>query len=802
MKYGHFSDDGREFIITSHSPPRPWINYLSNERFCALCSHTGGGYSFFQSAGYDRILGEYPSLVVLRDRPGRYIYLRDADHPEKVWSLTWQPMMVEPESFEAAHGQGYTRVRSRYHGIEGEVTYFVPGNDDCGIWWLKLRNDSAETRNLNVFFYADWCLGNYVFHLTEHAFAELFTRTWVEDGVIYATTTYWNKPTLDGSSPNEAWDKIAFVAGDFRVDGFDCSEEDFVGMYRDWSNPIAVARGACSNSLANGRAAAGALQHNLTLAPREERELTVILGVAFDREGVKRTVAKYRQPGAQRQALEQVRAYWDSYLSRVVVKSCDPKFDLSLNIWNKYQAWMTARWARMHSYYIGGGSITGFRDAWQDLLGVLPNDPEWCRRRVEYLLRHQFSDGSTLHNWDPRTDLGVKTGHSDDPLWLALGMVFYLKETGDYGILDTQVPFYEGLPGTVYDHIVRAIDYTLGRFSPRGLPLIGAADWNDAFDFVGRQGRGESVMVAAHLCWMLREVGDLAKRRGDARRAHRYATEHTLLSDRVNDLCWDGEWYIRATTDSGRVIGSARSEGGRIHLNAQTWAVISGIASKERGLQAMDAVYKHLDTPYGPCLFRPAYSEPDPEIGIITRFAPGTKENATIFNHPVCWAIFAECALGRGDHAYELWRKTSFLTRCEEPDIYKAEPYVYSEYVCGPDSDRFGQGEFTWVTGTAAWMWRACLDLLVGVRPTWDGLLVAPCMPSQWERVELTRSFRKARYHIVIEKGKGVCCGEVEITCDGERLDGNIIPAHDDGLDHEVRVKVKPLTAVALEAQK
>ncbi|UCH33590.1 MAG: glycosyl transferase family 36 [Armatimonadota bacterium] len=791
-KYGRFSDDGREFIITSHSPPRPWINYLSNENYCALCSHTGGGYSFYQSAGYDRILGEYPSLVVLRDRPGRYIYVHDADDPKQCWGMTWQPTMVKPERFEAAHGQGYTRVRSLYYDIEGEVTYFVPRADGVEVWLVKLTNVGDRQRNFNLFFYADWCLGNYVHHLTEHAFAELFTESWFEDGIIHATSRHWNKPTLDGAPPNERWDKIAFLGGDFRVDGYDCSEEAFIGMYRSWHCPIAVERGACSNSLANGRAAAAALQHNLSLAPGEEKELTVVLGVAFDPNGVKRLVAKYREPATAARELERVKAYWDSYLSRVQVKTPDPKFDLSVNIWNKYQAWVTARWARMDSYYIGGGSITGFRDSWQDILGVLPNDAQWSRHRVEYLMRHQYSDGSCLHNWDPRTETGVKTGHSDDPLWLALGMVCYLKETGDYGILEARVPFHDGQEGTVYEHIVRGVDYTLSRFSPRGLPLMEAADWNDGFDFVGRLGRGESVMVAAHLCWMLAEVGELARRHGDERRARRYATERALLADRVNDLCWDGEWYIRATTDDGRVLGTSREKQGKIYLNAQSWPVLADVAPRERGMRCMDAVAEHLDTQYGPCLFLPAYDEPDPEIGIITRFAPGTKENGTIFNHPVVWAMLAECALGRGDRAYEFWRKTSFLTRSEEPDVYKAEPYVYSEYVCGPDSTDFGQGEFSWVTGTAAWMWHACVGLIVGVRPDWDGLRIHPCMPSEWERVEVTRPFRNATYHIIIDKPKGICCGEVELTCDGEKLDGNLIPPHEDSEVHEVRAVVRP----------
>jgi len=792
MRYGHFSDDGREFIVTAHSPPRPWINYLSNEHYCALCSHTGGGYSFFESAGYDRVLGEYPSLVVLRDRPGRYIYVRDADNPARCWGLTWQPTMLEPERWESGHGQGYTWARSLYFDLEGEVTYFVPRQDNVELWLVKVRNAGGQPRHFNLFFYADWALGNYAQHLTEHAFAELFTVTWFDDGIIHATSRYWEKPTLDGSPPNEAWDKIAFFAGDFRVDGFDSSEENFIGMYRSWHCPIAVERGSCSNTAANGRAAAAALQHNLSLAPGEEQQLTAILGVAYDEEGVRRLVRKYRAAGQAQAALGQVKAYWDSYLSRVQVKTPDPRFDLSVNIWNKYQAWVTARWSRMDSYYIGGGSIIGFRDSWQDLLGVLPNDPAWCRQRVHYLLRHQFSDGSCLHNWDPRTETGAKTGHSDDPLWLALCMVFYLKETGDYGILDTRIAYQDGVEGTAYEHIVRAVDHVLGRFSPRGLPLMGAADWNDGLNYVGRDGRGESVMIAGHLCWVLSEVGPLAARRGDERRARRYATESALLADRVNDLCWDGEWYVRATTDEGRVLGSSRNDDGRIYLNAQTWCVMSGIATDERKTRCMESVEKHLETPYGPCLFLPAYREPDPEIGIITRFAPGYKENGTIFNHTVCWTIIAECALGRGDRAYDLWRRTSFLTRGEEPDVYKAEPYVYSEYVCGPDSDTFGQGEFSWVTGTAAWMWRACLDWILGVKPTWDGLMIDPCMPGDWEHAEVTRPFRGATYHIVIDKPQGICCGDVELTCDGKQLEGNVIHAHADSARHEVVAVMRP----------
>jgi cellobiose phosphorylase len=444
----------------------------------------------------------------------------------------------------------------------------------------------------------------------------------------------------------------------------------------------------------------------------------------------------------------------------------------------------------MDSYYVGGGSIVGFRDSWQDMLAILPNDLEWARQRVIYMLEHQFPDGSTLHNWDPLTNIGVKTGHSDDPMWLVLGVIEYLKESGDLVFLDEAVRYYDTGAETVRQHVLRALDYTLAHMSERGIPLIMAADWNDGLDYIGRQGRGETTMVAAHLAWMLREVSMLLWFTGSDAIAQKYSEERDKLIRNINEHLWDGDWYIRGTRDDGEAFGSARNIEGQIYLNAQSWPVLAGATPRNRGIRAMDSVKKHLDTDYGPALFLPAYTEPDPKIGIITRFAPGTKENGTIFCHPVAWAIMAECVLGRGDRAYEIWKTTSFIKRGTEPDIYKAEPYVYVEYVHGPDSASYGLGEFSWLTGTAAWMWKVSIDWILGVRAELRGLLIDPCIPADWDGFKVTRRFRRAVYDIEVINPDHVNMGVSEIIVDGKPWESHLLPVFSDGKTHKIEVRM------------
>jgi cellobiose phosphorylase len=789
MDYGHFSDDGREYIITRPDPPRPWINYLSNGRYCALCSHTGGGHSFYETSGYNRITREYPPLVLHRDRPGRYVYVRDQETGQ-YWSANWQPVRTDGGRFEARHGMGYTAVEYSYSDIDAKITYFVPPRDDVEVWMVRLRNGSDKPRKLQVFPFVEWDLANYAYNLAEAAFSSLFNESSLEDGIIFVSTRFWNITSPGGGNPNARWDKFAFMTTSLKVDGFDCFDEAFMGTYNDYIAPRAVVEGKCAGSQGNGQEIVGAFQHDFELAPGEEIKFVVLVGVAYRKDDARALKGRYDSWDEAERALTEVSVYWDNYLSRTLCQTPDADFDLSFNIWNKYQAWVTSRWSRMDSYYIGGGSIIGHRDSWQDMLAILPNDLEWARSRVMYLLEHQFPDGSTLHNWDPLTNIGVKTGHSDDPMWLVLGVLEYLKESGDLVFLDEAVRYYDTGAETVRQHVLRAIDYTLAHMSDRGIPLIMAADWNDGLDYVGRQGRGESTMVAGHLAWMLREIAALLWFTGNDTLAQKYVEERDKLIRNTNEHLWDGEYYIRGTRDDGEAFGSSRNIEGKIYLNAQSWLVIAGAAPRKRGARAMDSVERHLLTKYGPALFLPAYREPDPKLGIISRFAPGTKENGTVFNHPVAWAIMAECILGRGDRAYELWKTTSFITRGREPEVYKAEPYAYCEYVHGPDSVNYGQGEFSWLTGTAAWMWKVCMDWILGVRPELRGLLVDPCIPSAWDGYRLTRRFRRATYEIEVTNPEHVSIGIAEITVDGEKWESHLLPVFSDGRTHVVTVRM------------
>lgn len=785
-EYGHFSEDGREYVVTRPDTPRPWVNYLSNEKFCSICSQTGGGYSFFETSGYNRITKEYPPLELFADRPGRFIYLRDAETGE-YWNANWQPVARSGTTWESRHGVGYTSFTSKHSEIESRVTYFVPRKDDAEIWMVSLKNAGDRPRKLTSFAFAEWSLANYAFNLTEAAFSQLFNEIRYEEGIVFATTRYWNvTPTGGGGNPNLRWDKYAFFTSSEPPLAFDCLEESFIGLYRSWQNPIAVELGRCSNSLGDGREIVAALQHAVELQPGEETHLVFMLGVVYNKEDAFRLKDRYEHWEEAEHSLREVHQYWDDYLTRTTCETPDPKFCVSFNIWNKYQAWITSRWSRMDSYYIGGSSIIGHRDSWQDMLAILPNDLEWCRQRVLYLLEHQFPDGSTLHNWDPLTNIGVKTGHSDDPLWVVMGIIEYIKESGDFGFLDEPAAYYDGGSETVTQHLIHALDYSLSRMSARHIPLIEAADWNDGLDQIGRQGRGESTMVAEHLAWMLLEATELFRKLGRSDIAERYEAAREEVVSATNEHLWDGEWYARGTRDDGQAFGTKACEAGKMYLNAQSWAILGRLARDGRANECMDAVMSQLDTEYGPALFLPAYEQPNPKIGIITRFAPGTKENGTIFNHPVCWAIMALCMLRRGDQAYEMWRKTSFMTRGEEPDIYKAEPYVYAEYVTGPDSCCFGQGEFTWMTGTAAWMSKVCLEWILGIRPQLDGLLIDPCVPSAWDEFKIERRFRNARYVIKVENPDHVQKGVRSVSMDGETLSSNLIADARDGQTHEV----------------
>jgi cellobiose phosphorylase len=794
-EYGEFSSQGNEYIIYRPDTPKPWVNFITNGQYCAHISQTGGGHSFTDDAAYNRLTREISGDNLIEDRPGRYIYIRDNDTGE-YWGLTWQPVMKKPDHFEARHGIGYTTVQSSYDGIDGSVTYFVPLEDPCEIWQVNLNNFTERKRRLSIFIFVEWELGVRQENIAESAFNDLFNDMIFKSNTIFATKRRWRTVEKAGMY----WDKVAFLTMDHEVDSFDCMKERFTGMYGDIIAPKAVVEGKCSRSQGLGHRAVGVLQKNITLGPKGPAHFNVIMGAGYTNPEAKsfvqaqnsgirhamKIVEKYKKPRAIETAFEQVKKRWEEYNSHVLAKTPDELFDYSFNYWNKYQAWVTSHWSLMDTYYIGGAGTIGFRDMSQHILGIMPNDLALARTRLNELLGFQFKEGRTVHSWDKLTRRGAVTNHSDDPQWLVTAVVFFLKESGDLSFLKEDIDYYDHGSGSVLQHVIRAMDYTLKNLSTRHLPFRMTADWNDALDGE-REGKGESQMVACQVCYNIRELCPILDAAGEHELVHRYQRFYEKIKEAVNKHFWDGSWYNRGTANDRTLIGSKRSKYNKIDINAQSWAVMAGIAQNSRATKAMDAVWKHLNTKYGPAMFLPAYQHPEEKYGVISQFTPGTKENGAIFNHPVSWAVIAEAMLGRGDHAYKFWKETNFAYRGSEPELYRVEPYVYAEFVYGPEHPEFGRGSFTWATGSASWFWRACLDYILGLQPVLGGLKIDPCLPRDWRLAEVTRKFRGAEYHIRIQNPFRINKGVDRILVDGVRITGTVIQPFKSGV-HFVEV--------------
>jgi len=779
-KYGHFSPNGREYIVTRPDTPRPWINYLTNGRFTSLCSATGGGFSFYIDPGLNRLTRAIPGDTTLNDRPGRYIYVRDNDSGE-YWSANWQPVMAKPEFWEARIGLGYNKISSINKKIQTDITYFVPLDENLEIWDLTIKNLSDKKRKISVTSYVEWVLGSFSKDLNDRNFDSLFNDVYYKDNVIFATKRSWDRP----DKRDLPWGYWAYMGGSEEFECFDCVKEDFVGQYRYLSNPIAIEKGFCQTGYGESEDAIASLTKMLELAPGEEKKMHFVLGIEEKREDIEKKKKEFTKRSFVEEKFRKLNKFWDDYIGKLTIKTPEPEFNLSVNIWNKYQAYIASQIGEMISFYIGAGSW-GFRDEAQHIYGVLPIDQTFVKEKIIELLEHQLEEGNSVHAWNRLTNEGFITNHSDDPQWLVLIVLNYLKETGDLKLLKKRVKYFDKGSATVLEHLLKALDYTLYHVSPNGIPLRRTADWNDALAG-GHFQKGESLMVANQVAWNILEIVPILSVIGKKKKAAEYLNIYDHLKKTINERFWDGEWFIRATDDEGRYIGTKKNHEGKIHINGQTWPVISRIATGERALKAMDSLWKYLMTKYGALTFTPSYTKKNAYLGIISQFAPGTKENATIFSHPNAWVIVAETILGRGDKAYEAWRRTSFLTRGKEPDIFKVEPYVYPEYSYGPESPHFGLGSYSWMTGSAAWFFRACTDYILGVRPTLDGLLIDPCIPKEWDSFEMKRNFRGATYYIKVKNPFRVSKGVQTIKVNGKKINGNLLPVQKNG-EYEVEV--------------
>lgn len=787
-KYGYFTADGREFVITRPDTPRPWVNVICNGDYGMTETQTGSGFSWRDNSNLSRVTRWDQDLI--RDSWGKYIYIRD-NETKKFWSATWKPMMPKFDFFEVRHGQGYSVLTSRLNDVTTEKTVFVDTEEPVEIWKVTLKNESNKKRKLSVFTYFDWLLGNWAD--THREFHKTFIETSFDkkNGMIYGLKRAPLVPAFISTGMVEK-PLQGFHASFPKPVGFDGYKEGFLGMYNDPNAPQVVIDGKSKNTEGKWGDAAGSLQVDVELAPKGEQTVVFLLGSPNTKEHAVQIIKKYANPKAADQELSKVKALWDTFVNATNVETPDESLNFMTNVWMKYQAISARIWARCAYYQSSGGY--GYRDQLQDCQIFFSTKPELAKKQILLHAEQQFPDGTVYHWWHHGTGMGAITHCSDDLLWLDFITLNYLDETNDYGLLDVKAKFLpdpktkEVTEGTMYDHLCRSIDKVFTRFSDRGLPLIGECDWNDGLSHVGTKWKGETVWLAHFFYGILTRFAPICEQRGDKSRAQNYTKRAQALKDAVNKYCWDGEWYWRATKDNGEILGSKDCKQGRIFLNANTWSVICGSATPERGKQAMESVRKILYKKYGPLLFTPGYSVTDPSIGYITRYAPSVRENGGLYTHAGTWAIQAECIMRDGDRAYEVYKSFNPAQRGLEPDTYACEPYVTPGNVDGPDSPFNGRGGWTWYTGSGAWYAVVVLNWMLGLRPVKEGLLMDPVIPKKWPGFKAKRLFRGATYKVecINKNGKGQ--GVTEVIVDGKKISGNIVPAFKDGKEHTVKV--------------
>ena len=808
MKYGHFDDVRREYVITTPKTPYPWINYLGNEAFFGLISNTGGGYSFYKDAKLRRITRfRYNSVPI--DNGGRYFYINDGGD---VWSHTWKPMKKELSFYECRHGLGYSIFTGERNGIKVEQLAFVPNGENAEIHRLKVKNTSNDTKEFKLFSFVEWCLWDAQDDTTN--FQRNFSTGEVEvvDSTIYHKTEY-----------KERRNHYAFYSVNAPIAGYDTDRDSFVGLYNGFEAPDSVMNGECKNSVASGWSPIASHQLNITLAPNEEKDFIFTLGYIENEDSEKweskgiinkkpaeALMARFATSEAVDAAFNELKASWDGLLSSYTLESDDEKLNRMVNIWNPYQCMVTFNMSRSASYFESGiGRGMGFRDSNQDLLGFVHQIPERARERIIDIASTQFEDGGCYHQYQPLTKKGnndIGSGFNDDPLWLILGTTAYIKESGDFGILDEMVPFDndENNKATLFDHLRVSLDHVTNNLGPHGLPLIGRADWNDclnlncfsstpgeSFQTTENQDGGvaESVFIAGMYVMIGKEYVALCEELGNASEAARATMEVKKMEENILTHGYDGEWFLRAYDFYGNKIGSNENEEGKIFIESQGFCTMAGVG-KETGeaKKALDSVKEYLDTDYGIVLNSPAFTTYHIEMGEISTYPAGYKENAGIFCHNNPWIACGETVIGRGDRAFEVYKKIAPAYLEDKSEIHKTEPYVYSQMVAGKDAVRHGEAKNSWLTGTAAWNFITISQWILGIKPDYKGLRIDPCIPKDWNGYTVKRVFKGTTYNIDIKNPNHVSCGVKELIVDGVSINGNIVTDFDDKKVHQVEV--------------
>lgn len=798
MKYGYFDNDNREYVITRPDVPAPWTNYLGTEKFCTVISHNAGGYSFYNSPEYNRVTKFRPNASF--DRPGHYVYLRD-DATGDYWSISWQPVAksLDEANYEVRHGLSYSKFKCEYNGISASKTLFIPKGEDAEIWDVVIKNDSDQPRTISAFSFVEFSFSHIQSDNQNHQMSLYSAGTAYDAGVI-EYDLYYNTNDFEG---------FYYLASTFDPDSYDGQRDSFLGLYRDEANPIAVEKGRCSNSAQTCYNHCGSLHKQFVIPPGEEVRFAYILGIGKGNGA--RLREKYQDIANVDAAFADIKAHWDERCNKFQVKSPNQGLDTMINTWTLYQAETCVVWSRFASFIeVGGRTGLGYRDTAQDAISVPHANPKMTRKRLVDLLRGQVKAGYGLHLFDPdwfdpeKADVkpsksptvvptpsdedkihGIEDTCSDDHLWIVPTICKYVMETGETSFFDEEIPYADGGNATVYEHMKAALDFSAEYVGQTGICKGLRADWNDCLNLGG----GESSMVSFLHFWALQEFIDLAKFRKNEADVAKY----TEMAANVREACethlWDDEggWYIRGLTKNGDKIGTAQQTEGRVHLESNTLAVLSGAVSQERGEKAMDAVDENLICEYGLHLNAPSFSTPNDDIGFVTRVYQGVKENGAIFSHPNPWAWVAEAKLGRGDRAMKFY---DALNPYNQNDIIEkriAEPYSYVQFIMGRDHQDHGRANHPWLTGTSGWAYFAVTNFILGVRTGFEGLTVDPCIPTNWPGFEVTRQWRGATYNIKVENPSSVSKGVKSITVNGKVIEG-VIPVLEAGSVNDVVV--------------
>ncbi|WP_390338026.1 GH36-type glycosyl hydrolase domain-containing protein [Vibrio harveyi] len=799
MKYGYFDNENREYVITRPDVPAPWTNYLGTEKFCTVISHNAGGYSFYNSPEYNRVTKFRPNATF--DRPGHYVYLRD-DETGDYWSISWQPVAksLDEANYEVRHGLSYSKFKCEYSGITATKTLFVPKGEDAEIWDVVIKNTSDKPRTISAFSFVEFSFSHIQSDNQNHQMSLYSAGTAYNEGVI-EYDLYYNTNDFEG---------FYYLASTFDPDSYDGQRDSFLGLYRDEANPLAVEQGKCFNTAQTCYNHCGSLHKQFTIQPGEEVRFAYILGIG--KGNGERLRAKYQDLAEVDNAFAGIKAHWDERCGKFQVKSPNEGLDTMINAWTLYQAETCVVWSRFASFIeVGGRTGLGYRDTAQDAISVPHANPTMTRKRIVDLLRGQVKAGYGLHLFDPdwfdpeKADVkpsksptvvptpsdedkihGIEDTCSDDHLWLVPTICKYVMETGEHSFFDEVIPYADGGDATVYDHMKAALDFSAEYVGQTGICKGLRADWNDCLNLGG----GESSMVSFLHFWALQEFIDLAKYLGKQADVEKY----TEMAANVREACethlWDDEggWYIRGLTKNGDKIGTAQQAEGRVHLESNTLAVLSGAVSQERGEKAMDAVDENLFSEYGLHLNSPSFATPNDDIGFVTRVYQGVKENGAIFSHPNPWAWVAEAKLGRGDRAMKFY---DALNPYNQNDIIEkriAEPYSYVQFIMGRDHQDHGRANHPWLTGTSGWAYFAVTNFILGVRTGFDGLTIDPCIPTNWPGFEVTRQWLGATYNIKVVNPDSVSKGVKSITVNGEAVSGASVPVQAQGSVNEVIV--------------